>query len=118
MPRKSLKKKEGPAGYPLREKRTNLIEKIRLDVSGHSQKDVVQQLGTQLKKTTKTHRQSVLNAAGSTQPFISRKQGLAKRVVHGQSWNKHKKERPIYSSFGVEFESERPKEIDLSLIHI
>ena len=69
----------------------------------------MQQLGTQLKKTTKTHRQSVSNVAGITQPFISRKQGLAERVVLGQSWNKHKKERSFYSSFGVEFESERPK---------
>ena len=72
----------------------------------------MQQLGTQLKKTTKTYRQSVSNVAGITQPFISRKQGLAKRVVLGQSWNKHKKRKTFYGSFGVKFESERPKETD------
>ena len=103
MPRKS----SSLAASPLRKKRAKLIEKIGLDVSGQSQEDAVKQQGTELKKTTKTPRQSVLNVAGIKQPFISKEQGLAKRVVLGQSWNKHRKERPLYGSLGVEFESEK-----------
>ena len=49
----------------------------------------------------------MLNVAGIKQPFISKEQGLAKRVVLGQSWNKHRKERLFYRSLGVEFESEK-----------
>ena len=66
VPRKS----SSLAASPLRKKRAKLIEKIRLDVSGQSQEDVVKQQGTELKKTTKTHRQNVLNVAGIKQPFI------------------------------------------------
>ena len=71
----------------------------------------MQRRGTELKKTTKTGRQSVLDVAGIEQPLISRKQGLANSVVLGRSWNKHRKEGWFYRSLGSNLKVKKPKEI-------
>ena len=65
----------------------------------------MQRRGTELKKTAKTLRQSVLEVAGIEQPLISRKEGLANSVVLGRSWNKHRK--VVLQKPWVKFESEK-----------
>ena len=101
------RKKSSLAGSPLRKKRANMMEKIRLDVSGNSKEDALRQQGAELKKTTKLQKQSVLKSAGIKQPFISRKLGLAWRTGLGLSWNRHRRQRQLCRRLGIQLESEK-----------
>ena len=68
------------AGSPLRKKRSKLIDKIKLNMSGRTIDDAVRQQGAELKRTTKHRRQKVLQSAGLKQLSLNRKQGLAWRT--------------------------------------
>ena len=86
---------------PLREKRSKLIAKIRQDVPGSSADDSIKQQSSELKRSSETTRERLLQAAGMERPAISSEQSSALRTRLGLSWNKYRKHSRFLKSIGV-----------------
>ena len=78
------------AASPLVKKRSKLMAKIRQDVSGNSADDSIKQ-HSELKRSSKTLKEKLVQAASMERPAISNKESSASRTKLSQSWNKYRK---------------------------
>ena len=93
---------------PTRRQRAGFVGQIRLDVSGGTAEDEIQQHGTEIKKATKIKRARLLEAAGYKESvFLCREKALAMRAALGLSWTQHRKQKRILKRIGVRIESEK-----------
>ena len=104
QPRKASTK----ASSPLKKKRSRLLEKLRLDLSGDTQEAAISQHSSELKRIRKERREKILAGAGCPSSVIlTKKQGSALRSHTGLSWTKYRTQRRFLQSIGVQFESEK-----------
>ena len=95
------------APSPLKRKRARLMAKLRLNVSGNTAPDAIQQQGTELKRTSKARKKIILNMAGCKVPTVNKLQGPALRIGLGLSWRKYKQQKRFFRKVGVKFASEQ-----------
>ena len=84
------------ATSPLRKKRAILTAKIRQNLPGSSADDSIKQQSSELKRSSETTRERLLQAAGMERPAISSEQSSALRTRLGLSWNKYRKHRRFH----------------------
>ena len=87
------------------------MAKIRQDVSGNSADDSIKQQSSELKGSSKTMKEKLLQAAGMERPAISNKQSSAWRTKLGLSWNKYPKHRKFLKSIRVIVPSEHRERV-------
>lgn len=87
------------------------MAEIRQDVSGNSADDSIKQQSSELKGSSKTMKEKLLQAAGMERPAISNKQSSAWRTKLGLSWNKYRKHRKFLKSIGVIVPSEHRERV-------
>ena len=81
--------------------RVKLLDRIRHNVSGNTSEDAIQQQGAEIRKSVKSKRKKILNAAGCAPVHMSKKQVLALRIKLGLTRGKHKHLRKILRNTGV-----------------
>ena len=83
------------------------MDRLRMDVSGHTAHDAVTQQGAELKNTTNLKEKGFLKATGCKLAPVSEKDGPALRMKLGLSLTKYRVQKKFFRSIGVRFASEQ-----------
>lgn len=101
------RKSSSLAASPLRKKRAKHLNRLRKEISGSSEVDMVAQQGTELKSTTKRKRAQILKKAGCKQLHISAKTAAQMRARMALSWAKQRKLRQLSKKAGITMACEK-----------
>jgi len=74
------------------------VAKIRQAVSGNSADDSIKQQSSELKRSSKTMKEKLVQAVSMERPAISDKESSALHTKLGLSWNKYQKHRMFLKS--------------------
>ena len=100
-------KKSSEARTPLKKKRAQLINRIRMNVSGNTDNDAIAQQGIELRTASKPRKKLVLSAAEMPTPEVSAEEGPALRIMLGLSWRKYALLKRFHRQHGMEYSSDR-----------
>ena len=80
---------------------------VRTSHSGGSEDNSLIQQASEIKKVQEEHKKKLLNMAGCATPvFVSPRKSVALKTHLGLSKNKHRQQKRVYRSLGIDFASE------------